>query len=151
MNMKLSDFKKHLSNSKSINFELPDQSSVAPNFHITEVGTITRNSIDCGGNRHQNSFVNFQIWENEDKAHRLTPIKLLNIIHKSESIFGDMDFEIEVEYQTSTIGKYNLEINGENFVLMPTKTDCLASDTCGTTGSETIENKNTCAPGGGCC
>ena len=152
--MKLSDFKKHLSVAKSVNFELPNKEMVVPHFHITEVGTITRNFIDCGGSVHHDSFVNFQIWQAEDTDHRLTPIKLLNIINKSEQIFGDMDFEIEVEYQTETIGKYSLGINGNNFVLIPTKTDCLAKETCGIPvleESQTSSKVNACTPGGGCC
>ncbi|HSZ72974.1 MAG TPA: DUF6428 family protein [Cytophagaceae bacterium] len=151
--MKLSDFKKHLSVAKSVSFELPNHKMVVPHFHITEVGTVTRNSIDCGGNLHHNSFVNFQIWQNEDIDHRLTPIKLLNIISKSEQLFGNMDFEIEVEYQTDTIGKYNLGVKGENFVLIPTHTDCLAKDDCGVPVLEPVQKQktNTCSPGGGCC
>lgn len=151
--MKLSDFKKHLSVAKSVNFELPTKEMVVPHFHITEVGTITRNFIDCGGRVHHDSFVNFQIWQAEDLDHRLTPIKLLNIINKSEQIFGDMDFEVEVEYQTDTVGKYNLGINEENFVLIPTQTDCLAKETCGIPVLEDnqIVKANACAPGGGCC
>lgn len=151
--MKLSDFKKHLSVAKSLNFELPNGELVAAHFHITEVGTITKNFIDCGGLVHQDHFVNFQIWKAEDLEHRLTPIKLLNIINKSEQIFGDMDFEIEVEYQTETIGKYTLDIIDNHFVLVSTQTDCLAKDHCGIPEVQLNQRPkaNACSPGGGCC
>jgi hypothetical protein len=37
------------------------------------------------------------------------------------------DHEIEVEYQDITIGKYDLDFNGKNFVLLNKQTAHLAS------------------------
>ena len=41
------------------------------------------------------------------------------------------DFDIEVEYQSNTIGKYDLEFNGKTFILKNKTTACLAQDACG--------------------
>ena len=61
--------------------------------------------------------VNFQLWNADDYEHRLKPGKLLHIIKLSEDRLGIQDAEIEVEYQSDTIGKYDLDFNGKTFVL----------------------------------
>jgi len=58
----------------------------------------------------------------------LKPKRLLDIIQLSEKILSIEDYEIEVEHQDTTIGKYDLEFNGKNFELLNKKTDCLAQD-----------------------
>ena len=55
----------------------------------------------------------------------------MNIIELSESKLGLTDEEIEVEYQGETIGKYGMDYNGNNFLLVSKTTDCLAKDKCG--------------------
>ncbi len=47
--MKLSDVKAELSQLKKITFQLPNGELVPNHFHVTEVGKITKNFIDCGG------------------------------------------------------------------------------------------------------
>jgi hypothetical protein len=156
--MKLSEIKKHLRTAETVNFELPNGTFVPEHFHVTEVGLVTKNFIDCGGTVRNEIVVNFQLWEANDFDHRLKPKKLLDIITLSEKVLGIEDYEIEVEYQDTTIGKYNLEFNGENFELVNKLTNCLAQDKCGipldklkVTVSETKNLSNTCTPGGGCC
>ncbi|MFT5877392.1 MAG: hypothetical protein ACI8SA_001253 [Dokdonia sp.] len=158
--MKLSEVKKILEGTESISFQLPDDRFVPQNFHITEVGVITKNFIDCGGTIRSESKVNFQLWEDEnDIDHRLKSGKLLDIILLSERILGIEEAEIEVEYQESTIGKYGLEFNGKTFVLTNMATDCLAKDKCGIPAEKPNvalasmggEEVTSCTPGGGCC
>src|SRR5690606_20494666 len=74
---------------------------------------------------------NFQLWNADDFEHRLKPAKLLNIIKLSEEKLGIEDAEIEVEYQSNTIGKYALASDGTNFILQNKTTACLALDACG--------------------
>lgn len=157
--MKLSEIKNHLRTANTLSFQLPDGSYVPENFHVTEVGLITKNFIDCGGTIRRETVVNFQLWQDSaDQDHRLKPEKLSKIIALSENALGIGDFEIEVEYQDMTIGKYGLEFNGKDFVLINKATACLASDQCGVRGSKKkvslseINAKSTsCTPGGGCC
>jgi hypothetical protein len=78
---------------------------------------VTKHFIDCGGTIRNEKVVNFQLWNADDFEHRLKPTKLLNIIKLSEEKLGIEDDEIEVEYQDTTIGKFDLEFNGKNFVL----------------------------------
>jgi hypothetical protein len=155
--MKLSQIKQVLGTVKTVNFQLPNGTFVPEHFHVTEVGLVTKNFIDCGGTVRNETVVNFQLWDANDFEHRLKPKKLLDIIQLSEKVLGIRDFEIEVEYQDKTIGKYDLEFNGENFELVNKQTACLAQDQCGIPAEKPklklsdINTESCCAPGGSCC
>lgn len=155
--MKLSEVKKHLSAAEAVNFQLENGTFVPEHFHVTEVGVVTKHFIDCGGTIRNEKVANFQLWDANDFDHRLKPEKLLNIIQLSEEKLGMEDLEIEVEYQAETIGKYDLDFNGKDFVLVSKQTACLASDSCGIPSQKPkvklsdLKNQNTCTPGGGCC
>lgn len=156
--MKLSEIKNQLSTVDTVTFLLPNGTYVPEHFHVTEVGLITKNFIDCGGTVRKETVVNFQLWNANDLEHRLKPKKLLDIIALSEKVLGIGDYEIEVEYQTETIGKYDLGFNGNDFVLLNKKTACLAEDQCGIPQekqkiklSEINNQNNYCTPGAGCC
>jgi hypothetical protein len=157
--MKLSDFKKQLSTITDLNFVLQNGTFVPKHFHVTEVGQVTKNFIDCGGTVRNEKVVNFQLWEANDFDHRLAPQKLNDIIVLSEKVLRIEDAEIEVEYQSETIGKYGVEFNGKDFVLTSTQTNCLAQDKCGISPEKLkvslydLQNTNQscCTPGGKCC
>lgn len=156
--MKLSDFKNKLNTLNSVNFIQPNGNKVPEHFHITEVGLTTKHFIDCGGTVREEKVVNFQLWEANDLDHRLTAKKLLGIISLSEKAIGTGDHEVEVEYQTSTIGRYGLDFQADNFVLVPKSTNCLASDACGIPQeklkvnlAELSSSKSCCTPSSGCC
>jgi hypothetical protein len=146
--MNLSEIKKHLDNLKTIGFQLPNGSLVPSHFHVTEVGKVTKNFIDCGGTIRKEEVINFQLWEANDYDHRLHPEKLVQIIELSEKILGLDNLEIEVEYQADTIGKYGLDFNGKNFILTTTNTNCLALDACGIPAEK---KEIACSPNSGCC
>lgn len=157
--MKLSDVKKALVSIDDVNFVLPNGTMVPQLFHVTEVGVITKNFIDCGGTVRNERVINFQLWEANDFDHRLKPQKLSGIIELSERTLGIEDAEVEVEYQSDTIGKYNLDFNGKEFVLVAKNTNCLALDKCGIPAEKLKVNLSTlgkaeascCTPGSGCC
>jgi len=157
--MKLSEIKQILNTIEAVNFQLPDGKSVPEHFHVTEVGLITKNFIDCGGTIRKETVVNFQLWDANDFEHRLKPQKLIDIIELSEKVLGIEDFEIEVEYQDTTIGKYDLGFNGKDFLLLNKQTACLAQDQCGIPAEKPKlnliqingDNANSCTPGEGCC
>lgn len=155
--MKLSEIKKILVGAEGLNFKLENGTSVPEHFHVTEVGIITKDFIDCGGVVRHEKVANFQLWDANDYDHRLKAGKLLNIISLSEKVLGMEDSEIEVEYQAETIGKYDLGYDGENFLLISKKTACLAMDKCGVPEEKqkiemiNLGSGSTCTPGGGCC
>ena len=156
--MKLSTLKTQLSVLDSLNFILPNGKSIPKHFHVTEVGMVSKNFIDCGGKVRNEKVVNFQLWEADDTDHLLAPERLLDIISLSERILNVEDLEIEVEYQADTIGKYGLDFDGENLLLTSKQTACLAMDQCGLPTeklkqslSELTSATACCTPGGGCC
>jgi len=156
--MKLSEFKEIVSTVNDLTFELPNGEAIPSHYHVTEVGYITKNFIDCGGTIREEKVVNFQLWYSNDVDHKLEPQKMLDIISLSEKKLGIEDFEIEVEYQANTIGKYGLEFNGNSFMLTSKMTDCLALDKCAVPEekpklnlSSLTVNSNSCTPNSGCC
>jgi hypothetical protein len=155
--MRLSEIKKHLTSLESVHFLMPNGEKIPPHFHITEVGSIKKDFIDCGGTRRTESVINFQLWEDQDFDHRLTPEKLLGIINLSQDVLRFNDDEVEVEYQQGTIGKFGLTFDGNQFLLTNKKTDCLALDACGIPQEKEkinlneLSNQDSCTPGGGCC
>ncbi len=158
--MKISEVKTVLATAKSLQFEIQNGAAVPAHFHVTELGVISKHFIDCGGTVRNEKVANFQLWNANDTDHRLEPQKLLNIIAMSETILGMGDLDVEIEYQSDTIGKYDLTFNGTNFVLMSKRTACLASDACGVPAqkpkvklSDFLQPQpvTACKPGGGCC
>lgn len=155
--MKLSEIKEILAKAEGVNFQLENGTMVPENFHVTEVGVVTKDFIDCGGTVRHEKVANFQLWDANDYEHRLKPGKLVNIISLSEKVLGMGDLEIEVEYQAETIGKYDLGYDGKNFLLISKKTACLAMEKCGVPETkQKIELVNlasgpVCTPDGGCC
>jgi hypothetical protein len=149
--MKLSEIKSLLPSLHDVAFQLENGAFVPEHFHVTEIGSVTKHFIDCGGTIRQEKTVNFQLWDANDYEHRLKPGKLLGIINLSEEKLNIEDAEIEVEFQNETIGKYDLAFNGSHFVLMNKKTACLASSSCGVPAEKTEKKETCCAPTSNCC
>jgi hypothetical protein len=155
--MNLSEIKNILNTVEAVNFKLEDGTMVPEHFHVTEIGVVNKHFIDCGGVVRKENKANFQLWDANDFEHRLKPGKLLSIISLSEKVLGLEDLEIEVEYQSITIGKYSLTFDGKDFVLVNMQTACLANDACGIPVEKQkikltqLPVANACTPGGGCC
>lgn len=151
--MKISEVKNALTTVETVNFKLPDGSTLPPHFHVTEVGLVTKHFIDCGGAERKETHANFQLWEAGDYDHRLAPQKFLHILNLCKKVLGDTDHEIEVEYQQSTISKFALDFDGKDFILTNKQTDCLAKDACGIPADKMPSKaaSSCCSPKGGCC
>jgi hypothetical protein len=151
--MKLSDIKQILDTVQSVDFRLENGAAVPEHFHVTEIGVVTKHFIDCGGTIRNEKTANFQLWDANDFDHRLKPGKLQKIISLAENALEMEDMEIEVEYQSDTVGKYDLGFDGKTFLLLSKKTACLAKDNCGTQGKPSTPELETscCSPNGSCC
>ena len=153
--MLLSAFKQKLGEIETLEFQLPDGQFVPAHFHITEIGNVSRNYIDCGGTLRQENKLNLQLWVSSDSDHRLAPDNLLNILQLAEKQLGFSNEEVEVEYQQSTIGRYELAFNGTVFQLINNQTACLAPDQCGIPQEKprvrVTVGSLSCDPNSGCC
>lgn len=154
--MTLEQIKNILPTLDNVEFQLENGTFVPEHFHVTEIGIITKHFIDCGGVIRNEQVVNFQLWNADDFEHRLKPTKLLNVIKLSEEKLGIENAEIEVEYQSETIGKYDLDFNGKHFILKNKQTACLAGDACGIPAEKqkiklSELNNACCIPNSGCC
>jgi len=155
--MNLSQIKSILKEVNTISFQLPNGELVPNHFHVTEVGKIKKNFIDCGGTVRNEEVINFQLWDANDYDHRLHPEKLLHIINLSEKVLELQNSEIEVEYQGETIQKFGLDFDGEKFLLTTKYTDCLAKDNCGIPAEKQkvaladLNAEPCCSPDGNCC
>ena len=157
--MKLSQFKTLLAAGPTLALHLPDGTRVPAHFHVTEVGEVTKNFVDCGGKVRLERKINFQLWSADDTDHRLTATKLLSIIELAQDRFGFGDQEIEFEYQGArTIEKFGLALKNDELHLTGTETACLALEACGIplpkkmiSLGAMVAGKGSCTPGSGCC
>lgn len=156
--MTIQQFVDHLSTCKELIFTLPNNETVPLHFHVTEVGSVEKNYIDCGMTIRKERKASMQLWVADDTAHRLHADKLIAIIQQSNKLFDLDALEIEIEYQANSISKYALSYNGSSFQLMAMQTNCLAPDQCGIPTQKTKKPladlpiiNNVCEPGSGCC
>ncbi len=155
--MKVAELIEVLKGKSQIEFELPNGAAVPSHFHITEMGLVLKNFVDCGGKMRNERYATFQLWTAEDIEHRLTAQKFLGIISIADGLYGIQDLEVQVEYQQNTIGVFDLNYNGDKFILKSKQTACLAEDACGIPAVKQklklsdLNSKSCCTPGGGCC
>ncbi|HEY2858097.1 MAG TPA: DUF6428 family protein [Terracidiphilus sp.] len=139
--MKLSEFKSHLlvSTNHEMRFVLPDGDLIPAHAHVTEVGRVDKNFIDCGGTSRSWSNCTLQVWVAEnDEQHRLPPAKLAAVMDMGAALFRGEDLEVEIEYEDccTELSQYPVlaveQANGTlTFKLGSKHTDCLAKESCG--------------------
>lgn len=122
---------------------LPHGAFVPDHYHITEVGRVQKDFIDCGGTIRSRSSCLLQIWVADDKDHRLRTTKLATIMDIAGPLLQSEDLPVEVEHEDGTISQYpvaGVEVtpSGLLFHLGSKHTACLAPEKCG-------------VDGGGCC
>lgn len=130
---------------------LPDHSLVPAHFHVTEVGRVQKDFVDCGGTVRSSTTCVLQVWVANDVEHRLDTTKLAAIIDKGRSLFSTTAIPIEVEYERGVISQFpvlDAEATSAAVTLrLGTKhTNCLAPDRCGV-GLNVLSSG--CEPG--CC
>src|SRR3954470_4727011 len=77
-----------------LTIELPDGSNVPAHFHVTEVGRVGKDFIDCGGTVRSWERCVLQVWVAGDVDHRVSAGKLAHIIGLARpTLLGDADLE----------------------------------------------------------
>ena len=125
---------------EKMHWMLPDKSFVPAHYHITEVGRIQKDFIDCGGTVRSATSCLLQIWVAHDTDHRLETTKLATIMQIAKPLLKSDDLPVEVEYESGPISQYPLggaEITpaGLLFYLGTKHTACLAPEKCGVDGT----------------
>jgi hypothetical protein len=140
----------------ALHLRLPDGSFVPPHFHVTEVGRIRKDFIDCGGTRRAVQSCSLQLWVADDTGHRLKAGKLAAILRLAAPLLEQEPLPVELEYEDAVISQYPLEAieitpMGLLFALGGKHTDCLAKEKCGipTSGAVGLGMASCDAPG--CC
>lgn len=115
---------------------LPDRRFVPEYYHITEVGRLQKDFIDCGGTIRSLSSCMLQIWVADDKDHRLHASQLAKIMEVAGVVLKSDDLPVEVEYEEGAISQYpvaGVEVTpaGLLFHLGAKHTACLAPEKCG--------------------
>jgi len=133
-----------------IRFVLPDQTSIPAHFHITEVGHVRKDFIDCGGTKRSTSSCLLQAWVAEDdEDHALEAGKLRRILDLAGDILPSAELPVEVEFEAPTISQFPIgsaEMDGDTvvFYLASKHTDCLAKEQCGLADAPGREAKSGC-------
>jgi hypothetical protein len=120
---------------------LPDGDLVPAHFHVTEVGRVAKDFIDCGGTVRSSRSCVLQVWVADDTAHRLDAAKLARVVRLAAPVLGGDDLPVEVEYDTGFITQLPVTAaevtpTGLLFHLGGKHTACLAPDRCGVGGAE---------------
>jgi hypothetical protein len=119
---------------------LPDGDLVPAHFHVTEVGRVCKDFIDCGGTARSSKACVLQVWVADDTGHRLDARKLARIVQLAAPLLDGADLPVEVEYDPGYVTQLPVtaaEVTpaGLLFHLGGKHTACLAPDRCGVGGA----------------
>jgi hypothetical protein len=117
----------------AVRFMLPEGDFVPPHCHITEVGRVHKDFIDCGGTVRSATACVLQVWVAGDVEHRLDTSKLSQIVRKASPLLGGDDLPVEVEYESAVVSQFPVSAaevtpSGILFHLGTKHTACLAQD-----------------------
>ena len=137
---------------KKLRFVLPDTKTIPAHFHITEVGHVRKDFIDCGGTRRSASTCVLQAWiAANDEDHSLEAGKLARILDLAAKILPNTELPVEVEFEAPYISQFPIDSAATDadaivFRLTTKHTDCLAKEQCG------LESASSCCSSeSGCC
>lgn len=140
----------------SLYLNLPNGDLIPAHYHITEVGRVQKDFIDCGGTRRSTTACVLQAWVAKDTEHRLETGKLARIIDMAAPLLEDRDLPVEIEYEDDLVSQFPISYaefkpDGLHLYLTTKHTDCLARERCGV-AVVSHENDNTsCCTTSGCC
>ncbi len=146
---------------------LPNGDGVSAHFHITEVGHVRKDFMDCGGTRRSVQSCVLQTWVFLDVQHRLKTDKLSQILRVAGDVLPSLDLPVEIEHEAGVISQYPLRSgtsDGHTLTLHTGSkhTACLAMDVCCAPSAAPVAEqvsaasghasaKACCTPGSACC
>ena len=133
--MKLSDLQSALEQYPGTlpRFILPDGDFIPVHAHVTEVGYVTKNFIDCGGVTGKSETVLLQTHVGQDTGHRLKSDRFAKILRLGERVLPHNHLEVEVEYDCCVVAQYPVtEVRPADehldLILGKRRTQCLAQE-----------------------
>ncbi len=114
-------------------FVLPDGDYIPAHAHLTEVGHLVRNFIDCGGLTGKEEKVVPQTHVGNDTDHRLRSERFAKILQLGNRVIPSADLDVEVEYDCCVVAQYPIAEatpDGEhlNLILQRGRTQCRARE-----------------------
>lgn len=133
----------------------PDGDAIEAHFHVTEVGRVQKDFVDCGGTVRRAVTCLLQTWVGEDVGHRLTAGKLLKAFAHADPVLGRDDLPLELEYEACNVIQFSVvavEREPDRFLvrLGSKHTDCLAKELCGVKRENDADVASGCCGAGGC-
>ena len=114
-------------------FVLPDGNYIPAHAHVTEVGHVVRNFIDCGGLTGKEEKVLLQTHAGNDTDHRLRSDRFAKILQLGNRVIPSPDLDVDVEYDCCVVAQYPIAEatpDGEhlNLILQRGRTQCRARE-----------------------
>jgi hypothetical protein len=132
-------------------FVLPDGNYIPAHAHITEVGHIVKNFIDCGGVIGKEEKVLLQTHVGQDKNHRLKSDRFSEILQLGMRVLPNAEMDVDIEYDCCVVAQYPIakataEGKYLKLLLRRGKTQCRARERRAAKTGETC-----CASAAACC
>jgi len=110
-------------------FVLPDGDYIPAHAHLTEVGHLVRNFIDCGGLGGKEERVVLQTHVGDDTDHRLRSDRFAKILRLGRRVIPSANLDVDVEYDCCVVAQYPIadaKPDGEhlNLILQRGRTQC---------------------------
>lgn len=114
-------------------FVLPDGDHIPSHAHVTEVGHVVKNFIDCGGIISRSESVVLQTHVGKDTDHRLKSDRFAKILQLGNRVLPRGKFDVEVEYDCCVVSQYpiaQVKPSGRHLdiLLRRKRTQCLAQE-----------------------
>jgi hypothetical protein len=131
-------------------FVLPDGEYIPAHAHVTEVGHVVRNFIDCGGLTGKEEKIVLQTHVGSDTDHRLRSDRFARILQLGNRVIPSADLDIDVEYDCCVVAQYPIAEaapDGDhlNLILRRSQTQCRARE------RRDSETASCCATSAACC
>ena len=132
-------------------FVLPDGAYIPSHAHVTEVGHVVKNYIDCGSETGKEEKVLLQTHVGNDTEHRLRSDRFAKILELGERVLPTDQLNVEVEYDCCVVAQYPIsEVKREgahlDIILQRGRTQCRASER-----REAAVNEACCGATAACC
>src|ERR1700759_2068714 len=90
----------------ALHLMLPDGDFVPAHFHVTEVGRVQKDFVDCGGTVRSSAAGVLQVWVADDTGHRPGATSRAGILRLAAPVLRATDLPVEVEYEAGRVSQY---------------------------------------------